>query len=1079
MSATQTTTKSFIETQFPVSKLSKESYKERSAGSGQTLTGLGKWWGRKPLVLVRACILGLLMPASDNPKRDREIFLKLMTMDDDGLWERYLAGGGNLKVSTVYDLLAPADRDRFFDAEDKKFRAGLSKDAKRELYRRAFSQLNYDDKLDYCCRPEEIEGPSPESWLEINEHLGTTAESLQELVEELGTRQFGHRPRVGDAFCGGGSIPFEAARIGCESFGSELNPVAGLLTWAALNIVGGGEELAKSVSQSQVEVFATLAKMVDELNVERNELGWKADAYIYCSEVVDPNTGWRVPLSPSWLIAPKYSVVAELEPQSESKSFAIHIIQDASEGQVKGAKASGTAANGVLCPVDRNGNIVPVNQRVRTRIEDLRGPNGLRRWELTDIVPRPTDVFQERLFCVKWRVPSLEHMLCAEQLLRAGSQAPGIDLNLHQVEGTVQELIKSLSPTEQNTVQRAMELDWRSGARSILAAYEGFGDIDEEDEDSIETVKELRRQLAGARKSLPKPADELSTLSRKCPRYLYREPDEADFVRENHVHTYVSKRQAEWQLKGVIPTAPIEPGAKTDEPIRTRGFTHWHHLFAPRQLLIHGLLSELAFQERDPAKRVGLVSLLGRICDWNSKLSLWLPPQSGGTGGVMNTFMNMALNTTVVFGCRGSSGIKSALLNPKGFECAPSKVVLSDARDVRTPLDIMITDPPYADAVNYEELSEFYLAWYEKHIQELFPDWYSDSRRALAVKGAGHDFKRAMVECYANFAECTNGGPQVLMFTHSSAEVWADLALIIWAAGLQVASAWCISTEKTSGLREGNYIQGTVNLVLRKRTGNLTAWRADLMPEIQAEVENQLESMLAIDDQDDPNFTDSDMQLAAYAAALSVLTRYASVEDLDVGKELARLQPQPNVVRERGKEKNPIVELIDEAVKIASDYLVPKGIERQLWRSLKPLERLYVKGLELESHGDYRNGVYIEFARGFGVRDYKVILADTKANQTRLKTATEFGSRDLRGGDFGDTLLRQVLCAVYKTAQEDDPTPGRNWLRQEVPQYWNLRQNIISLLHYLAHTPTAAMEHWSKDAAAAELLRGMVENDSV
>ena len=70
-----TLNKSFIETQFPVSKLSKESYKERKANLGQTLTGLGKWWGRKPLVLVRATILGVLMPTTDNPKKDMEIFL--------------------------------------------------------------------------------------------------------------------------------------------------------------------------------------------------------------------------------------------------------------------------------------------------------------------------------------------------------------------------------------------------------------------------------------------------------------------------------------------------------------------------------------------------------------------------------------------------------------------------------------------------------------------------------------------------------------------------------------------------------------------------------------------------------------------------------------------------------------------------------------------------------------------------------------------------------------------------------------------------------------------------------------------
>lgn len=75
----------FIETQFPVSKLSKESYKERMGNASQTLTGLGKWWGRKPLVLVRATILGLLLPATANPRRDREVFLSLMTMDAEGL----------------------------------------------------------------------------------------------------------------------------------------------------------------------------------------------------------------------------------------------------------------------------------------------------------------------------------------------------------------------------------------------------------------------------------------------------------------------------------------------------------------------------------------------------------------------------------------------------------------------------------------------------------------------------------------------------------------------------------------------------------------------------------------------------------------------------------------------------------------------------------------------------------------------------------------------------------------------------------------------------------------------------------
>jgi adenine-specific DNA methylase len=55
---------SFIETQFPVSRLSNESQKERKANYSQTLTGLGKWLGRKPLILCRATILDLLLSNS-------------------------------------------------------------------------------------------------------------------------------------------------------------------------------------------------------------------------------------------------------------------------------------------------------------------------------------------------------------------------------------------------------------------------------------------------------------------------------------------------------------------------------------------------------------------------------------------------------------------------------------------------------------------------------------------------------------------------------------------------------------------------------------------------------------------------------------------------------------------------------------------------------------------------------------------------------------------------------------------------------------------------------------------------------
>ena len=109
-----TATQAFIEAQFPVSKLSKESYKERKANYSQTLTGLGKWWGRKPLILVRAAILGLLLPTSDDPQKDRDIFLKILTMDEEGLWRRKSKA---IALKDIYARLTPYEREQWFDPE--------------------------------------------------------------------------------------------------------------------------------------------------------------------------------------------------------------------------------------------------------------------------------------------------------------------------------------------------------------------------------------------------------------------------------------------------------------------------------------------------------------------------------------------------------------------------------------------------------------------------------------------------------------------------------------------------------------------------------------------------------------------------------------------------------------------------------------------------------------------------------------------------------------------------------------------------------------------------------------------------
>jgi putative DNA methylase len=962
--------KSLIETQFPVSKVSKESYKERKANYSQTLTGLGKWWGRKPLILVRAAILGLLLPASEHPGKDRAAFLKLLTMDEEGLWQRKSKA---IPLKIVWDRLTTSERhDWFTSSSGQKPKLKKNKKPLREqLQALVFSRFSYDEKLEYCDRPEQVDGPSKEAWQEINDYLGTTASSLPDLVGQLGTKQFGHRPRVGDSFSGGGSVPFEAARIGCDTYGSDLNPVAALLTWAALKIIGGGPEIAAEVKEAQRTVYDAVNEQIIEWGIERNEEGLRADAYLYCAEIRCPECDWMVPLAPSWIIGEKTKTIAALIPDNAARRFEIEIKSAVSEEGFEAAKASGTAKDAaLLCPNPGCRKSTPMTMIRGDRRKSDGAGYGLRMWEKDDLVPRPDDVFQERLYCIRW------------------------------VE----------SWTENGTEQTE--------------------------------------------------------------RY-YRAPDKRDIEREGLVLRLLMERFPEWQAKGFIPSRRIEPGDKTDEPIRTRGWTHWHHLFNPRQLLVNGTFFSAAarFRASEAHLVAGAILGAGRCTDYNARLSRWHP--HGANEKSEQVFSNQALNTLSNYGARTVSSLKSVFfLDIEGLQTHGCwKVEPIDCRMVNTECEIWLTDPPYADAISYHELSEFFLSWYERDLRSLFPGWYADSKRALAVTGSRAGFRRSMVDCYRKLTELMpENGVQIVMFTHQDASVWADLALILWASGLRVTAAWCVATETDTAMREGNYVQGTVLLILRKQTSGETAFLDEIVPQVEEEVRAQLDSMLTLDDHEDPNFGDTDYQLAAYAAALRVLTRYKNIEDIDVAYELSK-------VRQKGEE-SPIEQVIEDAVKTACDHLVPKGFEQFVWKTLTPDERFYLKGLDLESHKEFRTSAYMELARGFGVRDYKSMLSSGKANQTRLKTASEFEAKVLGDSEFGRSLVRNALFATREALRQNEAQAGRNWLKTELPGYWNHRKSLIIILRYLASMEVKIL-HWKDDGHAASLVAGTLENDSV
>jgi adenine-specific DNA methylase len=162
------TCKRLIEVDFPIAAVSAHSAREKSIRRGHPST-LHLWWARRPLAACRAVLLGLLLP--DPCEKDCPPNFK----------------------TTARELLA------------KRYGSVSKSDAElRELVLKFIGEFaNWDHAANAL-------------YLEIGRGLVKAAHPEE-------------GPVVVDPFAGGGSIPLEALRLGCEAFASDLNPVACLI----------------------------------------------------------------------------------------------------------------------------------------------------------------------------------------------------------------------------------------------------------------------------------------------------------------------------------------------------------------------------------------------------------------------------------------------------------------------------------------------------------------------------------------------------------------------------------------------------------------------------------------------------------------------------------------------------------------------------------------------------------------------------------------------------------------------------------------------------------------------------------
>lgn len=209
-----------VEVALPIREISAESVRDKSLRHGHIST-LHLWWARRPLAASRAVVFASLVPDPDDPRCPAAfraaVERHLKTHVPAEL--KYYARGRKTCLDEdpyrPYDGMPDTLRNRLlmfiakWSPESLAFEAGKRKNAP------APSEL-LDDRSLVKWETSDPENPQGREVLRIARELVKVAHG-------------GEAPTVLDPFAGGGAIPLEAGRLGCQAIANDYNPVAYLI----------------------------------------------------------------------------------------------------------------------------------------------------------------------------------------------------------------------------------------------------------------------------------------------------------------------------------------------------------------------------------------------------------------------------------------------------------------------------------------------------------------------------------------------------------------------------------------------------------------------------------------------------------------------------------------------------------------------------------------------------------------------------------------------------------------------------------------------------------------------------------
>lgn len=776
-----------IEDYIPIEAISAEARREKSVRKGHIAT-LHLWWARRPLVAARAAVYGALVPATVGKQKEKDT-----------------------TSSFVADLCKYPGSP------------SVIAEARRNILEAHAARLTAE-RVGAGLAPAQAT---------------VTAEDI-----EAGRAP---RPRVLDMFAGGGAIPLEALRLGCEAYALDLNPVAHLIqlctlvypqqygapdpaahgcahdgTWAGLaaEVEHWGKWVLQQVKAEIGDLYPpipdpTALRRVSDPPGAGNEGGgqlgmdWAAPAsagehgkgmlipvaYLWTRTVrcKNPACGGTVPLARQTWLAKKEDRYVALRADAEAnrhkewpeKTIRYHVVEATTEASLGFDPEGGSRGGNVACP-----------------------------------------------FC-----------------------GTVVDTSYIKAEGTARRI--DLQPMGVACIRRGEH------GKVYLAADDVIPSVWPHDEIIWQRIRKLEAETAD---------------------------DPTRFL--------------------AVPDEPIEANPRSMD-VQNYGFQKWADLFTSRQLLAlltfakhirlaFSEMQQLGYEERHA---VALASYLGimedRLSDFCSSLCTW--NYTGGRG-TKNTFARQAVPMVWDFaetnpfnetGANWQACIEAAAstirLLPDGIPTSVSRGSATSLSYTSNYFDAVITDPPYYDNVSYSNLSDYFYIWLKRTVGFIYPEHFSSSltpkkNEAIAAfyrhggsRNQARDFYEQMMA--RSLAEAGRvlkpGAPLLIVYAHKTTLGWATLVDALRTAGFTVTEAWPLDTERPARTiaMDTAALASSIFLTARRRESNATgSYERDVRPDLERIVRERVDRLWA------QGVTGADLVIACVGAGLAAFTKYAHVE---------------------------------------------------------------------------------------------------------------------------------------------------------------------------------------------------------